>query len=131
MKIDVKKLYTNDEWVWDDYKPMLNAFGNIVLQVDDDNYSGDSRVLYDNDGKIGFLLFGWGSCCRCDALQACETLEEVQALCDELQNDIKWFEDKKAALEWFCNHDWEGDYSWYEDETKEFVNKAKEYLKGE
>ena len=131
MKIDVKKLYGKNPWDWYDYQPMLNAFGNIVLQIDDEGYQGDSRVLYDNDGEIGFLLFGWGSCCGCDALQACDTIEEVQELCDKLQNDIKWFEDKETSLEWFCTHDWEGDYSWYEEKTREFVSKAKDYLKGE
>ena len=131
MKVDAKKLYGNNQWEWFDYQPMLNAFGNIVLRIDDRGYQGDSRVLYDNDGKIGFLLFGWGSCSGCDALQACGTIEEVQQLCDNLQNDIKWFEDKETAHEWFCTHDWEGDYSWYEEETREFVSKAKEYLKGE
>ena len=128
MKIDVKELYKDESWSWYDYQPMLNAFGKVAIQVDDDAYQGDSRLLYDENGKIGVLIFGWGSCSGCDALQACDSLEEVQELCDSLQDDIKWFDDKKQALEYFTNHDWQGDYSWYQTETKEFINKCIEYL---
>ena len=128
MKINVKKLYEDDRWSWTDYQPMLNAFGKIVIQVDDDSYSGDSRVLYDENGRIGLLIFGWGSCSGCDALQKCETLKEVQKLCNALQNSIMWFDDKKQAIEYFTNHDWEGDYSYHSAETKEFVNRCNKYL---
>lgn len=128
MKINARKLYGSKSWYWDDYQPMLDAFGRIVIQVDDIDYQGDSRLLYDEDGKIGILIFGWGSCSGCDALQACDTFEELQELCDTLQNNIKWFDDKKQALEWFNTHDWQGDYSWCAEETKEFVNKCIDYL---
>jgi hypothetical protein len=128
MKIDVKELYEDERWGWSDYQPMLDAFGKIAIQVDDDDYQGDSRLLYDENGKIGLLIFGWGSCSGCDALLACDSLEEVQELCDSLQEDIKWFDDKKQALEYFANHDWQGDYSWHQTETKEFINKCIEYL---
>lgn len=128
MKIDVRELYPEDECYWSDYQPMLDAFGNIAVQVDDDDYQGDSRVLYDINGKIGFLRFGWGSCSGCDALQACDSLEEVQELCDSLQGQIKRFDNKQHALEWFMQHDWYGDYDWREDETAEFVKKCIEYL---
>ena len=128
MKIDVKQLYENERWGWYDYQPMLDAFGKIAIQVDDDDYQGDSRLLYDENGKIGVLIFGWGSCSGCDALQACGSLWEVQELCDSLQEDIKWFDDKAQALEYFANHDWQGDYSWHQMETKKFINKCIEYL---
>ena len=128
MKINVKELYEDERWGWNDYQPMLDAFGKVAIRVDDDDYQGDSRLLYDENGKIGVLIFGWGSCSGCDALLACDSLEEVQELCDSLQEDIKWFDDKKQALEYFTNHDWQGVYSWHQTETKEFINKCIEYL---
>lgn len=128
MKIDVRELYPEDEYYWSDYQPMLDAFGNIAIQVDDHDYQGDSRVLYDINGKIGFLRFGWGSCSGCDALQACDSLDEVQELCDDLQNQIKWFDNKQHALEWFMQHDWYGDFDWREVETAKFVKMCIEYL---
>jgi hypothetical protein len=112
-----------------DYQPILNEFGEILLQVDDSDYQGDSRLLYRDNNKIGYLNFGWGSCSGCDALQACDTIEEVQDLMDYLYNMIKWFDSKKEALNFFNNHDWKGDYSYNEEEQIEFINKAKEILK--
>ena len=128
MRVDVRKLYDENRWDWYDYQPMLEAFGKIAIQVDDRCYQGDSRLLYDENGKIGYLIFGWGSCSGCDALQACDSIEEVQELCDELQGDIKWFDSKKEALEWFTTHDWEGDFFSRTEETNEFLQKCIEYL---
>jgi hypothetical protein len=132
MRIDVKDLYKEHwEWCWCEYQPMLNAFGKIVLQVDDIAYQGDSRVLYDNDGEIGVLIFGWGSCSGCDALQACNSLEDVQELCNELQDSIRWFDDKQSALEYFKTHDWEGDCFGLGEETVRFVSEGIKYLSGD
>jgi biotin carboxylase len=38
------------------------------------------------------------------------------------------FDSAKEALDWFKSHDWEGDYSWHDDETKKYVERAIEYL---
>ena len=129
MKVDVRELYKgeNPSWLYD-YQPMIDAFGKVAIQVDDDAFQGDTRVLYDNDGKIGFLIFGWGSCSGCDALQACVTFYDVQELCDELQNDIKWFDSKEDALKWAKEKDWATEWFWHEEEGKEFVQKVIEYL---
>lgn len=111
-----------------DYSPILEALGNVVVRVDDDDYQGDSRVLYQDGDRIGYLQFGWGSCSGCDALQACSTIDEVQDLMDSLQNRVKWFEDKTTALDWFRTHDWAGDYSYHQEEQAEFVEKAIKFL---
>ena len=98
-KIDVRTLYTDDGWgVWYDYNPMIEAFGNVAIKISDKGWQGDSRILYDNDGTLGYLIFGWGSCSGCDALQACEDLDDVQNLCDILQSRVKWFESKEGHL---------------------------------
>jgi hypothetical protein len=110
-----------------EYQPMLNEFGQIVIQVDDSDYQGDSRVLYKKDEMYGYLQFGWGSCCGCDALQACESIEEVQNLMNELHSQIKWMS-KEDMLKYFKEHDWKGDYSYHQEETKEFVDKVIKYL---
>lgn len=112
-----------------DYQPMLIEFGEIILQIDDADYSGDSRVLYRDNGKYGYLHFGWGSCSGCDALQACDSIEKVQELMNDLFQSIKWFENKSECLNFFLNHDWQGDYSYFLNEQKEFVAKAIELLK--
>ena len=127
--VDVKKIYEASSFGWYDYEPMIKAFGNVAVRVDDNAYQGDTRVLYNNGGRIGHLIFGWGSCSVCDALQGCNTLEEVQELCNNLERSIKWFVTPKEALEWFERHDWEGEYSWFYSETQEYVDKAIKYLR--
>ena len=138
------KIYSEEEYISHytgkynelyDYTPMINAFGKVAIRVDDHDYQGDTRVLYHDHydyNRIGHLIFGWGSCSGCDALQRCESIEEVQELCNYLENSIKWFDSQEEALEWFENHDWEGDYYWYDrGETRKYVKMAIIYLKGE
>ena len=131
-----KELYPGYSWY--DYKPMIEEFGRVAFMISDGGYQGDSWVLYDDynyifserTGKyrVGYLEFGWGSCSGCDALQACETISEVQELLDELKTQIKWFDGYDEALEWFENHDWEGDWSWGTPASRAFVGMAKVYL---
>jgi hypothetical protein len=108
-----------------DYQPILSSFGKIIVQVDDNGYQGCSRVLYQDGNKFGWLQFGWGSCSGCDALQACTSMKDIQDLIDELRRDIKWFDSSYECLDFFNNHDWEGDYSWIQKEQHEFVEKVK------
>lgn len=126
--IDVKTIYEDEPFGWYDYDPMINAFGNVVIQVSDNDYQGDTRVLYNNNGKIGHLIFGWGSCSGCDALQACESYDDLQELCNELENDIEWFDDAKEALAWFKSHDWQGDFIWHDENGMKYVEQAISYL---
>lgn len=102
MKI-AKELY--GEGYWYDYQPMLEEFGEILVQVDEDDYQGDSYLLYKKDNQYGFLVFGWGSCSGCDALQACNNIDEVQELMDQLYNDIKWFDSLEEVKEYLSNVD--------------------------
>jgi hypothetical protein len=112
-----------------DYGPMLDSFGyETLLQVDDHDYQGDSRLLYKDGGRIGYLNFGWGSCSGCDSLQACSSPSDLEELQQRLFNSITWFDSAAEALAWFNEHDWEGDYSWNQDEQTEFVTRAKEIL---
>ena len=94
-----KELY-KDKVCWYDYQPILEEFGEILVQVDEDNYQGDSYLLYKKDNQYGFLVFGWGSCSGCDALQACSSIDEVQELMNQLYSDIKWFDSLEGVKEY-------------------------------
>lgn len=118
------EIYEDDKWGWDDYQPMLNSFGKILIQVDDDDYQGDSRLIYEKDGKYGYLQFGWGSCSGCDALQACDDLNDVQELMDSLNDRIKWFDSLDELQLYFKEKDWSLEYSWKQEEQKMFVNEV-------
>lgn len=115
-----KELYGNSI-NWCDYQPMLEEFGQIILQVDDNDYQGDSRVIYQDEEKFGYLIFGWGSCSGCDALQACDSIEEVQTLMDSLFHQIRWFDSLPKLQEYFRSKDWKLEYAWHTEETKKFI----------
>lgn len=125
-----KELYSPERvesfGVWD-YNPMLEEFGNIVIKIDEDNYQGDSFILYKNEDKYGFLTYGWGSCSGCDALQGCSSIEEVQELMDSLYNSIQWFDDLKSVKSYFETRDWELDWIGHKEEFKDFKRKVLNY----
>lgn len=110
-----------------DYQPIIDAIGNVLIQVDDNDYQGDSRILYEIDGKYGFLIFGWGSCSGCDALQACNTMGDIQQLIDSMVCDVKWFDSLQELQQYFRDKDWELEWSYHQEETQEFINKVLDY----
>lgn len=120
----VDEIYDNS-WGWWDYQPMLNEFGNIILQKDEQNYQGDSFLIYEKDDKYGYLTFGWGSCSGCDALQGCNSISEVQELMDRLYSSIEWFDSLDALKEYFEETDWTLQYQYSIPEFKEFLIEVK------
>ena len=53
----------SDESYFGDYQPLLESFEyDILLQIDDNDYQGDSRLLFKDGDRFGILTFGWGSC---------------------------------------------------------------------
>jgi len=109
------------------YEIILKEFGKILIQVDDDDYQGDSRVLLYNDGKYGILIFGFGSCSGCDALQSCQNTDEIDELMQNMYNDIHWFDDLESCKKWVRERDWELQHSWHCDETKDFIQQVLNY----
>jgi hypothetical protein len=125
---DIRALYPDafDDhyYVGGDYQHMLDDFGAIVLQVDDDDYQGDSRLIYRDGERYGWLQFGWGSCSGCDALQACRSYEDLEALRTQLHDQIRWFDSLDALQAFFRAHDWVGDYSYHEAAQERFVQQV-------
>lgn len=108
-----------------DYNPLLQSFEyEIMLKVDDSDFEGDSRLIFRNNNEYGILIFGWGSCSGCDALQACTNMKEISDLRDSLNRQIRWGS-LQEINDYINNKNWELEYSWFADETKEFVKKAK------
>lgn len=128
MRTLMKDLCGSDSWSWYDYTPMIESFGKVIAREYENDYQGDTWVLLVGSyGKYGYLCFGWGSCSGCDALQGCNTIEDVQELSDDLYN-AKWFDSSKECLDWFEKHDWNGDYSWGKEERDNFVKSSINYL---
>lgn len=79
----------------------------------------------------GYLNFGWGSCSGCDALQACDSYEDLDSLRKQLVADIHWEPSAGAMLAWLAVRDWPGQHSWYGDGAlKEFLPEAAVVLMG-
>lgn len=117
-----------DFWAPGDYSPLLESFEyEILLKVDDEDYQGDSRLIFRNGDQYGLLIFGWGSCSGCDMLQGCGSIEEMEELRATLHNDIKW-DSLEGLLNYINTKDWELDFCWHADETKKFLTQAKELL---
>lgn len=128
---DVRDDGTLRGWGVSDYDPLLQSLGHeVLLKVDDNDYQGDSRLILKNGDRYGLLIFGWGSCSGCDALQACGTVEEIEELRDGLANGIIWHDSRQAMLDFIKSRDWEVQFSWHDEETKEFVEKAIAMLSG-
>lgn len=112
------------------YREITDKFGEALITVEDMDYQGDTRILLKgHDGKFGYLLFGWGSCSGCDALQACTTLSDVEELAQILYSQIKWFESKNAVRFFFLTHDWEGDFTFNRAEQKQFISRVIKWTK--
>lgn len=95
-----RKLYFNSPG---NYNPIIRSFGHVIIQVDEDAYQGDTIVLLGKDDRYGFLVFGWGSCGGCDALQACNSYDDIDAVIRDLENTIIWFDTFEAAHTYISN----------------------------
>lgn len=114
--------YGNEYWSYDD---LINSMEvERLVEVTDDDYQGDTRALVRKDGSYGFLMFGWGSCSGCDALQAVESdLAEATKLRDKLYAEIHWESDAAAMAAFLRDKDWA---LTFDDtaETQQFVREA-------
>lgn len=120
-----KELFGDNDY-FSDYSRIVWSFGNVLVEVTDDDYQGDSRFILEKDGKYGFLYFGWGSCSGCDALQSCDNYEQVDELIDDLERGIVWKDSIKEIKEYVSTRLSEtvGPYSYRKEEWYDFINKV-------
>lgn len=111
------------------YDQIVSTFGNPTAWAHHDDYQGDSIYLIEKDGRLGILTFGWGSCSGCDALEACESQEELDRLQDDLERGIKWFEDHYEVEEYLAGGGLKDSFLRFDLVTR-FFNEVNTYLKG-
>lgn len=110
-----------------DYDDLLTLAGlEILVQVSDDDYDGDTRYALRGPLGYGLLVNGWGSCSGCDAFQAVKydgegTMDELQA---SMLGAIEWFDSLSGLKERVRSRDWEVHHSYRERETREFAEKV-------
>lgn len=108
------------------YFEIVSKFGNIEIQTHDKDYQGDSFYLLKRGSEYGYLAISWGSCSGCDALQACESYEELQNLVSKLEVSIVWQESIEKMKDWVNARDWQGTAEWHAGAT-EFLKEFQEY----
>jgi len=112
-----------------DYTPIVESFGKVIVRVDERNYQGDSYVYYHEGDKHGLLVFGWGSCSGCDALQGCSSVDEVEELIEGLRREIKWFDSASKLYNWINDKEYhKTQYHYHTGEWGEFVKLTNEAL---
>lgn len=92
------------------YSEIVTCFAEILLEVEQSDYQGDTLYLLRANGKYGYLQVGWGSCSGCDALQGCDDWDDLQRLANDLESDIKWFDTGFDAVKYMKEHDWKGSH---------------------
>lgn len=125
------------------YDEIIDTFEcEVLVEESDDDYQGDTYVFLRNDDMYGILIFGWGSCSGCDALESIscwktsgcsekhisETLKSLTEFRDEMYESITWrklkemkeyIEVKDFKLEWYGNTK----------TGRKFVTEVQSYLK--
>lgn len=136
---------TKPSWITSNYGPsyedIVDSWGFEVMSIDQTgSYQGDYEVLLrDTDGKFGILVFGYGSCSGCDALEAAswschgdeDDWSEVEALRDSLLEGIEWFVSDEDALAWLTTEADGNDWWRYDDEVQDVFTRYAELIRGE
>ena len=100
------EIANTSQYFYPTYELLIESAGlEIVDSMCFGAYQGDEVVLVKKDDKYGILIFGYGSCTGCDALQAAwdddeswekehayteENMGNLIALRDSLVGNIRW-----------------------------------------
>jgi hypothetical protein len=108
------------------YEEIVAQLGTVVMDAAVGSYQGDIHMIVESAGRYGYVSVSYGSCSGCDALQACESVRQLQDLCDGIEGSVKWFDSPDALAEWFSSRDWEVQVGYdYNGELKTFVEAVK------
>lgn len=123
----MKELKNESYWSYGELVDSMDV--RVLLEEHDDDYQGDSYYLLKKGREYGILVFGWGSCSGCDALEACYgDRKEATELRDSLWESITWM-NKPDMREYVNNKDWSLDYYYYERAGRKFTEQVREYFK--
>lgn len=103
------------------YDELIESFEvEVLLEGHFGDYQGDSAYLLRQGDEYGILIFGWGSCSGCDALEACYgNLQELTMLRDDLYSSITWRE-RGAMVEYLTSKDFSLEWYGYARDWKNF-----------
>ena len=82
-----------------DYYPLFTSLGyEILASYREDDWQGQSLIIFKNKLEYGFINYSWGSCSGCDSLQGCDDRRELEQLRKSYDAQIQWFSSKKTCL---------------------------------
>ena len=127
----MKDFRKDDKYPYYGYEDLLESFGLEVIKSEMvGNYQGDYLTLFKDEDRYGYLVFGYGSCSGCDALEAIDDdYKQVKELRDGLFESIKW--GTAAELVEYLESDEIIDYWKFDDDCETVIKEFIAYLKGQ
>lgn len=105
-----------------DYYELIKSITDKVnwkVNAGTNDYQGDYLCFGEGQGKYYFVDFGYGSCSGCDALEACNSFQDLLEVREDIKRNIKEFESLDQFEKWFNN---EGQTEWWNwDDIKAFI----------
>jgi hypothetical protein len=108
------------------YSDLLASMGEVITEESEGSYQGDTFVLLKRGSRYAYFTFGWGSCSGCDAMEACNSWEDVEQIRDGFFNTLRW-QSPAELIKFIREHDWAGDFN-RPDESR--LAKMIEHLEG-
>jgi len=120
---DVKDEWGDYSYSYEDLLKSITDKVEWLVEGGYQDYQGDFYYFgKDQQGAFYFVVGGYGSCSGCDALQACDTYEDLIELRSELKRSIRKFDSLEEFEGWFNN---DAQTEWYNDEDiEDFIEKA-------
>lgn len=106
------------------YQPIVDSFGKVLVQVESQGYQGDTYAVIEKGKQFGLLVFGWGSCSGCDALQGCGSYAEVDTLIENLEAGIVWRGSLPALFSYMIDSDRDTSFYYHTEEWLPFLEKT-------
>lgn len=110
-----------------DYGPIDLALGEHLVNVRDDDYQGDTRILLRSpEGKFAIYTYSWGSCHGCDFAQACGSVQEMLDYANAAYDNLKW-SDRNGVLAELSGMA-KDDFGWHDKDTEEFIRQCRAWF---
>ena len=99
------------------YESMVSSFcESIIYSAVCGEYQGDEIYIITKAGMYGLSVVGFGSCSGCDALLACDTVDDLKELRRAIKDDVRWFSCLKEMREYIFDDETKKTNWWANDE---------------